>query len=283
LVGIKPTRGRVSTWPDAEAFNGITVIGPLARSVGDAALLLDAITSNDPRDIHSLPLPAEPFAAAVGRDPGKLRIALSFKIPFSGVPTKLDPAVRKQVEELAETLTALGHDVVAAEPHYGIALGACFLPRSTAGVAGWVDRVPDRSGLDHRTLDNARSGGWLGGGALKFARALEPVVSRQIGRIFRDYDVMITPTTAKPPLEADAIDGLKSYATDRAIVGSCPYAWSWNVTGWPGISVPAGFVDGLPVGAQLLGQAGSEPRLIALAAQLEAARGWTGQRPPLFS
>ena len=93
---------------------------------------------------------------------------------------------------------------------------------------------------------------------------------------------MIAPTTAKPPLEANALEGLSSWASDRLYVGACPYAWPWNVTGWPGISVPAGFVDGLPVGAQLLGQARSEDRLIALAAQLERELAWDQQRPPGF-
>src|SRR6202012_315206 len=74
LVGIKPSRGRVSSWPDAEAFHGLTTHGPLARTVGDAALLLDAITGNHPRDRHRLPHPGEPFVAAAARSPGTLRV-----------------------------------------------------------------------------------------------------------------------------------------------------------------------------------------------------------------
>jgi amidase len=281
LVGIKPTRGRVSTWPDPEAFNGITAIGPLARTVEDAALLLDVLAENDPRELHKLPAPERPFVESVGADTGRLRIAVSFKIPFSGVPAKLDPRVRAQVEGVADTLASLGHDVVRQDLKHSF-VGVSFLPRSMAGLAEWGERVPDKSVLDHRTRENLRVGNLLKGAPLKFARAWEDLVRRRTGSIFRDFDVVIAPTTAAPPLEANCLEGLSGWKTDRLYVGACPYAWPWNVTGWPGINVPAGFVDGLPVGAQLLGQAGSEDRLIALAAQLERELAWDQQRPPGF-
>jgi amidase len=241
-------------------------------------MLLDVLSGNHPDDVAKLPPPAEPFARSATRDPGRLRIALSYKIPFSGVPTKLDPAVRAQVDRLAGVLSGLGHDVVEAEPNYTL-VGASFLPRSTGGVKDWTERVPNRALLDHRTVENARSGRLLSP-FLKFARGYESVVRRGIGKIFRDYDVMLTPTTAQPPLGANSIDGLSSWQTDKVIVGACPYAWPWNITGWPGVNVPAGFTaEGLPVGAQLLGQASSEPKLIALAAQLEASERWFERRP----
>lgn len=281
LVGIKPTRGRVSSWPDPEAFNGITTIGPIARTVEDAALLLDVLAENDPRELHKLPAPERPFVESVGADTGRLRIAVSFKIPWSGVPAKLDPRVRTQVEGVADTLASLGHDVVRQDLKHSF-VGVSFLPRSLAGLAEWGERVPDKSLLDHRTRENLRMGNLLKGPPLKFARAWEDLVRRRTGSIFRDFDVVIAPTTAAPPLEANCLEGLSGWKADRLYVGACPYAWPWNVTGWPGINVPAGFVDGLPVGAQLLGQAGSEDRLIALAAQLERELAWDQHRPPGF-
>jgi amidase len=281
LVGIKPTRGRVSTWPDPEAFNGITAIGPLARTVEDAAIMLDALSASDPRDLHDLPQPERPFVESVGADPGRLRIAVSFKPPFSAVPAKVDPQVRKQTEAVAEALAALGHEVEERELNHGF-VGVGFTPRSTAGVAEWASRVPDKSLLDHRTIENVRLGKLLGGPALRFARHWESFTRRRTGRIFTEFDVVLTPTTAAPPLEANALEGLSSWKSDRLYIGACPMAWPWNVLGWPGINVPAGFVGGLPVGAQLLGQASSEPRLIALAAQLEGAQRWQDQRPAGF-
>jgi amidase len=281
LVGIKPTRGRVSSWLDPEAFQGIAVNGPLARTVKDAAILLDAITGNDPRELHQMPAPDRTFAENVDDELPSLRIAASWKAPFSGVPAKLDPRVRERVAAVGEALERLGHRVQQKNLKHAN-VGLSFVPRSTSGVAGWAERVPDQSLLDPRTRENVHMGRLLGGLPLKFARGWESVLHRRTGRIFRDFDVVVAPTTAKPPLMANALEGLGSFATDRLFIGACPYAWPWNILGWPGISVPAGFVDGLPVGAQLLGPAGSEPLLIALAAQLERELHWDTQRPPGF-
>ncbi len=281
LVGIKTQRGRVSPWPDAEPFNGIAVIGPIARTVGDAALLLDAIAGNHPADIHRVEPPSEPFATFAEREPRRLRVALSFRIPFSAVPTRLDARVRTQVERLAGVLAGLGHDVVPAEPAAYRLIGLTFVPRSMAGIREWVKQNgADPKLLDKRTRHNAGMGALFGGPVLKLARKAEPLLHRSVGRIFDDFDVVLAPTTAAPPLAADAINGLSSTATDRVIVGACPYAWPWNVLGWPAVNVPAGFTpEGLPVGAQLMGPEASEPLLISLAAELERAERWFERRP----
>jgi amidase len=283
LVGIKPQRGRISTWPDAEAFNGLTCIGPLARTVGDAALLLDVLSGPHPADLHRPPPPADSFSAAAEREPGRLRIALSLRIPFSAAPAKLDPQVRVLVERMAGVLAGLGHHVEAADPFYG-PIGLTFLPRSLTGVHEWSHRVPDRHMLDPRTLHNANMGRRYARHFLGLARAAERPFHRIVGRVFRRYDVVLAPTTAKPPQLVDAIDGLGNWATDRTMVGACPYAWVWNVLGWPGVSVPAGHTDeGLPVGVQLLGPANGEERLLSLAAQLEAEERWHDRRPPFVA
>ncbi|HEV3229765.1 MAG TPA: amidase [Solirubrobacteraceae bacterium] len=281
LVGIKPQRGRISTWPDPEAFNGLTCIGPLARSVEDAALLLDVLTGNHPGDLHAPPPPGAPFVAAARRAPGRLRIALSRRIPFSGPPTRLHASVRSQVERLAGVLTELGHEVIDAEPAYRL-IGLTFVPRAQAGVRDWVARVPDADLLDDRTRANARIGRLLSGRILRAARALERPLARRIGRIFDRVDVILAPTTAKPPPPAGSLEGLTNWATDKLTVRACPMAWPWNVLGWPAISVPAGFTaDGLPVGAQLMGRENDEETLISLAAQLEGIERWTAHRPAL--
>jgi amidase len=282
LVGIKPQRGRVSTWPYVDAFHGLACIGPLARTVSDAALLLDAVVGNHPAD-HDRPGPApEPFVAYAERaDPGRpLRIALSFKIPWSAAPAKLDTEVRGVVERIGAKLEALGHRVERADPTYGV-FGAGVLARSSAGLRPWVAGIADRSRLDPRTLHNARFGRLLGGPVLRLARALERPARRQIGSIFRRYDVVVTPTTAQPPLRIGAIDGLSNWQTDKVAVAACPYTWPWNVLGWPAVNVPAGMTEsGLPLGAQLLGKANAEPQLVALAAQLEQACRWDERWPP---
>lgn len=278
LVGIKPQRGRISTMPEPEAFKGITVFGPLARTVRDAALLLDVAAGSAEGDLHR-PAPVE-VLPAVGRDPGRLRVALSLRPPWVATGTSLDPAVRRSVTDLAERLTALGHEVEEADPRYG-PVGLAFVPRATAGIREWTGRVPDQALLDPRTRGAARTGRLLGGAALRAARAAEAPLQRRVGAVFRRYDVVLAPTTAGPPLRVGDLARLSGWQTDRTMIAHCPYAWPWNVLGWPGVNVPAGFTpSGLPVGAQLLGPESSEPLLVQLAAQLEADRRWFEQWPP---
>jgi amidase len=279
LVGVKPQRGRVSTWPDPESFNGLACIGPLARTVDDAARLLDVATGNHPEDHHQPPPHFESYVAAARRDPGRLRIALSLRAPFSGARSRLEPEVRERVERLARVLEGLGHEIVFADPAYEL-IGAPFMCRSMPALRQWSRRVPDQALLDPRTRHNATLGLLLRP-LTGVAKALDPLLHRRVGAIFRRADVVLAPTTAQPPLKIGAAHGLGGWGTDQVVVGACPYAWPWNVLGWPGVNVPAGFTpDGLPIGAQLLGPANSEPRLLALAAQLEQTERWFEHRPP---
>ena len=278
LVGIKPQRGRISTWPDAEAFYGLTVNGPLARTVADAALLLDVAAGNHDGDLHK-PTPVT-VSDAVGRDPGKLKIALSLRNPFTATPVKLDPEVRLAVHSIADTLRELGHHVVVDDPAYGLIFGLNFLPRSLVGVHDWLGRVPDPKLVDARTRGNAQNGKLLRGAPLRAARAAEPRMRKRIGAIFDTYDVVLGPTTATPPIMATAIDGIGGWDTDKVMTGACPYAWPWNVLGWPSVNVPSGFSKaGLPIGAQLMGNENTEPLLVSLASQLESVLRWDQIRP----
>lgn len=275
LVGIKPQRGRISTYPaPIDGFHGIAVYGPLSRTVADAAHLLDIATGNHPDDTYQPAPPTEPFAAAAQRSPGRLRIALSFKVPFSGVPASIDPRIEAQTRRLAEVLANLGHEVVEIDPDYGL-IGASFLPRSMAGLHHWVSNAPDASVLDPRTRGNARTGSILRGPALKAAMASSGYFERRVGAIFKNVDVVLTPTTAQPPLPIGAAaPGTSNHKTDQTIIQSCPMTWPWNVLGWPSVNVPSGFIDGLPVGSQLMGPACSEALLISVAAELEASEKW---------
>lgn len=278
LIGIKPQRGRISTWPRGESFQGITVNGTLARTVADAALLLDAASGNHERDPHR---PARIDASeAARREPGRLRVALALKPPFTALRARLQPEVRARVVQLAEKIAGLGHVVEEADPPYG-QIGLTFVPRATVGIAERVAEAPFPALLDRRTREAARLGRLLGGAPLRAARRAEAVLHRRIGSVFESYDVILAPTTAAPPPRIGSLLPLSGFATDRAMIAACPYAWPWNVLGWPGVNVPAGFVTGgLPVGAQLLGPAGSEPLLISLAAQLEAELHWHEVWPP---
>jgi amidase len=280
LVGVKPQRGRISTWPDRESFNGLTCFGPLTRTVADAALMLDVLTGNHPEDLHAPSPPAEPYAQAAARAPRSLRVALSLRHPYSAAPVRLHPEIAAAVRRIGRVLGELGHTVTEHHPRYGL-MGLTLIARGESGVHEWVRRVPDRSLLDTRTRSTARAGAILSRTVLPFARRSELRFQRRIGSIFHQHDVLIAPTSAAPALRVGKTDGLSSWATQRVIAGACPYAWPWNVLGWPAISVPAGLTDeGLPFGVQLLGPAGSEATLLSLAAQLEQVERWHERTAP---
>ncbi len=281
LVGVKPQRGRISTWPDRESFNGLTCIGPLTRTVADAALMLDVLSGNHREDLHAPPPPLEPYAQAIRREPRPLRIALSLRHAFSGAPVRLHHEIEAGARRIGKTLTELGHTVTERHPRYGL-IGLSLVARGESGVHEWAERVPDRSLLDARTRSTAQFGGVLSRTVLPFARRLEQRFQRRVGSIFHELDVLIAPTSASAPLPIGKTDGLSSWSTQQVIAGSCPYAWPWNVLGWPGVNVPAGLThDGLPFGVQLLGPANSEATLLSLAAQLEGVERWHERLAPL--
>lgn len=278
LVGIKPQRGRISTWPLPEAFNGITVNGVLARTVADAALVLDAASGNADGDRHK-PAPINAFDS-VRRSPGTLSIGVSTKFPFTGFRAKLHPEIKAAVERTAEQLHLLGHSIHAADPDYHLRMSWNFLSRSTSGLLDWRERVGPGVTLDKRTLSNLRMGRVLSESILRNAREREAATAKRIDALFNLVDVVVAPTTAQPPPRVDVFDKLGGLATDRTMIKACPVTWPWNLLGWPSINVPAGFTsDGLPIGVQLMGPANSEPLLISLAAQLEAVSGWSEKQP----
>lgn len=281
LVGIKPQRGRISTAPLGDAFNGIAVNGVLARTVNDAALVLDACAGNVADDPHQPP-PVR-MADYVGVAPGPQRIAVSTRFPFTFFGAKLHPEIRSALQNVADQLAELGHTVLAGNPNYGLRLSASFLPRSTAGLLDWADRLGEDVTFDPRTEANMRMGQLLSGSMLRWARRSEPSLQRRVGKIFDAVDVVLAPTTAQPPPHARRFDELGPTGTDRAMIAACPVTFPWNVLGWPSINVPAGFTaDGLPIGVQLMGPANSEPLLISLAAELEAINGWADKQPTVW-
>jgi len=281
LVGIKPQRGRISTWPLPEAFNGITVNGVLARTVADAAMVLDAASGNVDGDLHK-PAPVR-VAEYLGRAPGPLTVAMSTKFPYNGFKATLHPEILAAMEAVAGHLEELGHTVLPADPNYGMRMSWNFLARSTSGLLDWADRLGPTVALEKRTTSNIRTGRLLSEQVLRRARAREAVTQRRIGWIFNLADVVLAPTTALPPPGVHDFDRRGGLSTDRAMIRACPVTWPWNLLGWPSINVPAGFTsDGLPIGVQLMGPAESEPLLVALAAELEVMGNWSNAQPEVW-
>jgi amidase len=266
LFGLKTTRGLVSTEPLGEVWNGLSVYGFLARSVADTALLYEVATG-------------EPYVAAAAREPGKLRIALSLKIP-PGSSARLHADWRRAAEQTAELLGSLGHEVVERDPKIGQA-GINTLTRYLAGVHAEVGAVEHPERLERRTRRLARIGA-LAQRRLGAARAAVAGDGARINAIFDDVDVVLGPTLARSALPVGRYEGRGAAYTLNGALRFVPFNGVWNHLGNPAAAVPAGFdADGLPLSVQLVAAHGGEATLFALSAQLEAARPWADRRPPI--
>jgi amidase len=270
LVGMKPQRDRVPLGALAGHWYGLSVAGFLTRTVEDTALLLDVTAENKPD---------EPFAEAATKDPNHLRIALSFKAAVQ--PAHVNRGVRAALDGLADTLTRLGHQVTQSDPSFGRANDAA-LARYLAGIAKDAERFPRPERLQRRTRGFVRLGRLVPRPLLDKALSDEARHAARVNELFRDHDVLLTPTCARPPVKAAQWEGLGALRTLLEMAGVYPFTGIWNMTGQPALSVPAPPTeDGLPVGAQLIGPPDGEGRLLALAAQLERELGWPARRPPL--
>jgi amidase len=277
LFGLKPQRGRVSLQPHPEHWHGLSSAGALTRTVLDTALWLDSVSGPAAGDADAPPAPTRPFAEAAQADPGKLRIAVSFK-PSS--VTRVDPRVRAAVERVAEVLRSLGHDVSERDPDYG-ELAPLFLPRWLGGIHDDVRALPHPERLERRTRQLARIGGLLSDRAVRRARAAEQERARRINAIFDHHDVLLTPTIPAPPDPLGRFESRSLGTTTMLVAGMVGFTQPWNVTGQPAASIPAPVEDGgLPIGAQLVGRPNDEATLLSLAAQLERELEWPARRPP---
>ena len=284
LVGLKPTRGRISSSPMYGEITGLATAGPLARTVRDAAALLDVMAGRAVGDPFWAPAEAEPFLAACDREPGRLRIA-RFADPVIA-ETTVDPASLQAWEEASRLLESLGHDVVDVEPP---------MPRDAVPVfeTSWaVLTALSTVNLDANSKARLRPlTRWLGAwgeriSGPQFGLALGELrrVAAATLAVVAPYDAVLTPTLASLPLPVGALRDDDDPAADfEAQKRFTPWTSMWNVTGSPAVSLPLHHsVDGLPVGVMLAGRPGEEAGLLALSAQVEAAQPWHDRHPPCW-
>ncbi|MEB3981177.1 amidase [Mycobacterium sp. 663a-19] len=273
LFGLKPQRDRISLEPHDDAWYGLSVNGPLARSVMDAALFLDATTT--------VPGPEGEFAAAAARHPGRLRIALSTKVP-TPLPARVGTRQRAAVDEAGALLRDLGHEVVTRDPAYPAALYSNYLPRYLRGICDDADAQPHPDRLEPRTRNMARAGSFFSDRRMAALRTREASLANRVQSIFDDADVVVTPGNAAGPSRIGAYQRHGAVWTLMAVSQRVPYQQVWNLTGQPAAAVPWDFDgDGLPLAVQLVGRPYDEATLLSLSAQIEAARPWAHRRPPV--
>ncbi len=274
LFGLKPQRDRISVAPHDDAWCGLSVNGPMARSVKDAALFLDVTTT--------LPGPGGGFVAAAVRDPGRLRIALSTKAPPPLI-VKCGKEQRAAVGQAGALLRDLGHHVVARDPDYPpAAIYANYLPRYFRGICNDVRSLPHPDRLEARTRNMARIGSLFPDRLMAAMRAREAALAARIQSIFDDVDVVVTPGNATGPSPIGAHQRRGAVSSLLLASARVPFFEIWNLTGQPAAAVPWGLDgDGVPLSVQLVGRPYDEATLLALGAQIEAARPWAHRRPPV--
>jgi amidase len=288
LVGLKPTRGRVSAGPHyGELLGGLAVEHAVTRSVRDSATLLDATAGPDVGDPYWAPPPARPFRLEVDTPPARLRIAVSTRTVLGST---VDPDCIAAVDEAARLCASLGHDVVEAAPPADEAFWLAFTTIMAAGFTWAIDDWSRRTGrppapehFEPFSWAMAGRGRERTAGDYLLAQQDLHRASRAVARFFVDHDVWLTPTLGSPPVPLGTLvyRGGDPFEMRRRIAEFCPFTWIANATGQPAVSLPLAWnAAGLPIGTQWMGRFGDEATLFRLAAQLEAARPWT-RRPPI--
>ncbi len=314
LVGLKPSRGRVSVGPAAsEVWFGACCEGVISRSVRDTALALDVLSGPEPGDPVALARPATPFIDQMRLPPRRLRIAWCADSPI-GEP--VHDEARLAVEGAVTLLRSLGHTVEPARPDIdGRALANSFLHIYFGQVAAAVDRTVAQGGREAGFEPLTRLIATLGRATSAAKLTLELQRWNDFGRclaaLHSRYDLYLTPTLASPPVlhgtgdtpplqlaalgvlrasgllgllkRAGLLDGIvQQMATDS--LRHVPFTQLANLTGTPALSLPLHWTaDGLPLGVQFNAASGEEGLLLQLAAELEAAQPWFDRLPPAFS
>ncbi|MCX7981977.1 MAG: amidase [Syntrophales bacterium] len=290
VFGLKPSRGRNPLGPDfGDVMSGLVAEHVLTRSVRDSAAILDVTAGYDPGDPYIAPPPARPFREEVEKDPGRLRIAYLTSTLREGI--NLHPDCRLALEHGLKLLESLGHDVEEVNPN----LPAEFIARAftTVWVAGcaatvkgisfFTQKPPAPDQYEPLTWAMYQMGEKVTGAEYLMAIQVLQRLSRDMAKMYGQFDVLLTPTLGEPPVKLGTFDSppedpLRGWRRSAAFV---PFTPIFNATGQPAMSMPLYWnSEGLPIGLHFVGRYGEEGLLFRLAAQLERAQPWTDRRPP---
>jgi amidase len=287
VVGLKPTRGRVSPGPVGVDVAGLAVTGPLARTVADAALMLDVLSASWPGDVTALPGPSTSFVDASLRRPPRLRVGLLLD-PVIAADAPVHPACRQAAESTGLLLADLGHEVEPVGVPFGPEQWAAFSVVWAALAASFP--VPPQREPDLRPLTRWLREQGAGVSAVEYVTAMAAgqMVARRVAQAWAGYDVILSPTLADLPAPVGGLRDDTDPAGDfEAQTRFTPWTSLWNLAGRPAISLPLhwhaeGAVD-LPVGVMLGGGFGAEELLLSLAGELEQAHPWAHRYAGLWA
>jgi amidase len=288
LFGLKPTRARVPSGPViGEGWAGMTADHVITRSVRDSAILLDIAAGPAPGDPYCAPPPPESFLDHVGRDPGRLNIAVSITPPTGA---EVDPHCIAAVEAAAKLCESLGHRTQWATPaidnrRFRKAVGTLISANVCATLdarARALGREATQQDVERVTWQTAKAG--QKASAADYVRAVNTIhyVGRQVSEFFHTYDMLLTPVLVCPPVRLGFLDMMAGDISEFIDRMNRFFGFTnlFNATGQPAMSVPLFWApEGLPIGVQFAGRFGDEAGLFRLAGQLESAQPWKDRRP----
>jgi len=280
VVGLRPSPGRVPIWPAVEGWFSLSVQGPMARTVEDAALMLSAIAGPDPRSPISITEPGELFSRPLERDFKDVRVAWSSDL--GGLP--MDPHVTQTIEKQRGVFESLGCIVEAGEPDFSDADEIFKVMRAYGFELRYANLLDDhRDKMKDTVIWNIEEGMQLTGPRIGQIMVKRTELYHRVRRFMETYSFLILPVSQVPPFDVkqEYITEINGVKMDTYIdwMKSCYYI---SVTGHPAISVPCGFTpDGLPVGVQIVGRHHDDWGVLQLAYAFEQATGFWKQRPPV--
>ncbi|GAB2765823.1 amidase [Nocardioides salsibiostraticola] len=282
LVGLKPSRGRISGAPMYGDPIGLSTSGSIARTVRDSAAMLDVLAGRLPGDPSWAPQASGTFLEACDREPGRLRIA-RFVEPMIA-EAAVDPECVTAYEDASRLLESLGHEIVDVPVPLPAAAIPVFETCWAVLTAQSVVPLPDAQAALIRPLTRwlADRGQAVSGPEFGLAIGAMRRFAAQALTALAPYDAVLTPTLAAPPLPVGALRNDGDPAADfEAQKAFTPWTSAWNVTGMPAVSLPLHWTpEGLPVGVMLAARPAEETLLLSLAAQVERAAPWHHRRPP---
>lgn len=275
--GFKPSYGRVPDRGGVPGWAHVSHVGPIARTVRDAALVLDVIAGGDDRDRQSLPSQAGSYLDACEDDVKGLHVAWTSDLGYASV----DPRVVEICGDAAAEFESLGCHVEVVNPGWEDPEEMFSTMIAAQFYAAWSDRLPGAEALMDPTLVKfIRRGGAIT--AREYIRAVERVDAywREVHAFLERFDLLLMPTVAVVPFAAGQAPPREIAGEPVSVLGWMPFTFPFNLTGQPAASIPAGWTDeGLPVGLQIVGRRHADATVLAASAAFEEARPWSDRRP----
>ena len=278
IYGLKPSYGRVPQHPTFRGWRGVSVTGPMARTVRDAAVMLDVMAGPDDRDGHSLPADdGGSYLAACDAGIAGLHVGWSPDLGHA----RVDPEVEDLCSEAAERFESLGCHVEVVTPSWDDPEEICRAMMAAETSAAWGHAAAEGAErLDRSLVALLRYGGTIGIEPYQRAAHRREDFWGEVQRFLARFDLLITPTVAVPPFPVGKPGLNEINGRPVSPLGWIPFTFPFNLTGQPAATVPVGFTSsGLPVGLQIVGRRHGERAVLAASAALEAAMPWAARRP----